>query len=44
MHGRPQLDIDNSWNQLGSSEGFTYTECLPLFDEHRQETEVNVLH
>jgi hypothetical protein len=37
MHGRSELEMDTSWNQVGSAEGCTYTECLEMFDEQIQE-------
>jgi hypothetical protein len=33
--------MDNSWNEVGSGEGFTYTPCIEIFDEQSQETEVS---
>jgi hypothetical protein len=34
MHGRPELDMDSSWKEDESGEGFTYTSCIEIFDEH----------
>jgi hypothetical protein len=33
----PELDMDSSWKEDGSGEGFTYTPCIEIFDEQSQE-------
>jgi hypothetical protein len=36
----PELDMDSSWKEDGSGEGFTYTPCIEIFDKQSQEAEV----
>jgi hypothetical protein len=34
MHGRPELGMDHSWEEVAPGQGFTYTPCIEIFDEH----------
>jgi hypothetical protein len=41
MHGKTEVDMDSSWNEVGSGEGFTYTTCIEIIDEQSRETKVS---
>jgi hypothetical protein len=40
IHGRSEIDMDCSWEEVATGQGFTYTPCIEIFDDRNQETEV----